>query len=185
FGAAIHMQMLHLHALQRAARDHPFHRLFDHTLRMVGFQPLADRAALDAAGVTGVVVEDRLVGLIARHPHFPGVHHDDVVAAIDVRSELRLVLAAQVIGDDDGKAPEDDALGIDQHPVLLHLRRFDRKCGLEHGYYLCFRWFRSRALWARESGWSRALSLAGGRWAAGRVKPSGTPVLTMGRIPPR
>ena len=84
------------------------------------------RAALDAAGIAGVVVEHRLVRLVAGDAHLGGVDHDDVVAAIDMRGELRLVLAAQAVGDDDGEAAEHDALGVDQHPVLLHLRRFQR-----------------------------------------------------------
>src|SRR5262252_10807468 len=54
-----------------------------------------------------------------RDPHLPGVHHHDVVAAIDMRGELRLVLAAQAVGDDGREAAEYNAFGVDQHPVLL------------------------------------------------------------------
>jgi len=35
-----------------------------------------------------------------------------VIAAIDMRGELRLVLAAQTGGDQDGEAAEDDAFGV-------------------------------------------------------------------------
>jgi hypothetical protein len=130
--AAIDMQMLHLGALQRAARDHALDRLFQHPLGVRAVQALADAAALDAAGIAGVVVEYRLVRLVAGDPDFPGVDHHDVVAAIDMRGELRLVLAAQAVGDDDGEAAEYDAFGIDQHPALGHLRRFDGLRALEH-----------------------------------------------------
>src|ERR1035437_6244129 len=58
--AAIDIEMLHLRALQRAAGDHALHRLLQHPLRMPAVQPLADGPALDAAGIAGVVVEDRL-----------------------------------------------------------------------------------------------------------------------------
>jgi hypothetical protein len=107
-----------------AAGDHALHRLFQHALGVLGFQALADAAALDAAGIARVVVEHRLIRFVAGDAHLRGVDHDDVVAAVDMRCELRLVLAAQPVGDDNGKAAEHDALGVDQHPVLFHLRGF-------------------------------------------------------------
>jgi hypothetical protein len=131
-GAAIDMQVLHLRALQRAAGDHAFHRLFQHPFRMPGFQAGADRPALDAAGIAGVVVEHRLVQLVAGDLHLGGVDDDDVVAAIHVRGELRLVLATQPVGDDNGQTAQNDALGIDQDPGLLHLRRLDGGGGFQH-----------------------------------------------------
>ena len=58
--AGIDVQMLHLLALQRAARDHALDRLLQHPLGMRAGEALAQRAALDAAGIAGVLVEHRL-----------------------------------------------------------------------------------------------------------------------------
>ena len=44
-----------------------------------------------------------------------------MVAAIDVRGEARLVLAAQDVGDDRGEPADHQPVGIDQMPFLLHL----------------------------------------------------------------
>jgi len=53
-----------------------------------------------------VPVEDFAFGLAAGQAHLLGVDDDDVVAAIDVRGEGRLVLAAQAHGDDRGEAAQ-------------------------------------------------------------------------------
>jgi hypothetical protein len=131
----IQMKMLHLLALKRAARDHALDSLFQHAFRVFGVQALLDRATLDAAGIASVVIKYLLLRLVAGQVDLVGVHHDDVVAAIDMRRELRLVLAAQAVRDDDGEASENDAFCIDQDPALRHLRRFDGLCALEHGFY--------------------------------------------------
>src|SRR5689334_6728596 len=133
FGAGIDIEMLHLAALQRSARDHALHRLLQHALGMLALHPLPNGAPFYPARIAGVIIEHRLVRLLPGHPQLGSIHHHDVVATINVRRELRLVLAAQTVGDDRGKAAEYDALGVDQHPVLLHLRRLQRECALHAG----------------------------------------------------
>jgi hypothetical protein len=49
-----------------------------------------------------------------------------MVAAIDVRREARLVLAAQDVGDDRCDAANDQSVGGDQMPFLLDLGRLCR-----------------------------------------------------------
>jgi hypothetical protein len=53
-----------------------------------------------------------------------------MIAAIDVRGEARLVLAAQDVGDDRRNAADHQVFGIDQMPLLFHLSRLDRLGGL-------------------------------------------------------
>ena len=92
-------------------------------------------------GVAGVLVIDFLVELAAGELHLAGVDDDDMVAAIDVRGEARLVLAAQDVGDDRRQAADDQPVGIDQMPFLLDLSRLDRLGGLHqrlHGVDLSF-----------------------------------------------
>src|SRR4051812_39589713 len=88
-GTGIYIEMLHLPTLQRASRNHPLHRLLQHALRMLALQPLTDRAPLDSAGIAGVIIEYRLLKLLAGHAQLAGIHHHNVVAAIDVGGELR------------------------------------------------------------------------------------------------
>ena len=64
--------------------------------------------------------------LVAGQGDLVDIDHDHVVAAVDVRGEARLVLAAQEIGDDHCEAADDQPLGIDQVPLLLDLGRLDR-----------------------------------------------------------
>src|SRR5262245_25878690 len=56
-GALVDAQVLHLRAAQRPAGDHALDSLDDDTLREAAFEALAQGLALDAAGVTGVIVE--------------------------------------------------------------------------------------------------------------------------------
>src|SRR5690606_36257806 len=58
------------------------------------------------------------------HLHLVGVDDDDIVAHVHVRGESRLVLATQAHGDDRGEEAQNNALGDDQDPLLLDLRRF-------------------------------------------------------------
>ena len=113
-------------------------------MRSTTFEALAQGLALDAAGMAGVPVEDFALGLAAGQAHLLGVDDDDVVAAIDVRGEGRLVLAAQTHGDDRGEAAQDQPVGVDQHPLLLHVGSLEIE-----GFHESF--FRERALMERKA----------------------------------
>jgi len=108
--------------------NHALHRFLDHALGKTAFEDLAGRALLDAAGIAGVPVVDFLVALGAGQFHLAGIDDDDVVAVIDMGREARFVLAAQAIGDDAGETTEHHILGVDQHPLLHHVRRLLREC---------------------------------------------------------
>ena len=72
-----------------------------------------------------IVIDGRfqtLRGLAAGELHLLRVDHDDVVAAIHVRREGRLVLAAKDARDLRRQAAEDQTMGIDHEPLLLDLR---------------------------------------------------------------
>ena len=129
-GAGEDAQVAHLLAAQRAARDHALDGLFEHALGEAAFEHLAGGDFLDAAGIAGVLVIDLVRQLLAGEPHLVGVDDDDIVTAIDVRGEARLVLAAQDVGDDRRSAADHQAFGIDQMPFLFHLVRLDRLGGL-------------------------------------------------------
>ena len=80
-------------------------------------------ALFDAAGVAGMAVIRLVLTLAAGKGHFFGIDDDYVVAAVDMRCEQRLVLSAKPSGDQSRQAPDDEAVGVDQHPFLAHLGR--------------------------------------------------------------
>src|SRR6185437_6973595 len=82
------------------------------------------RAALEAAGVAGVPVVELVVELLPRDVDLFRVDDDDEVAGVDVRGVLRLVLAAQRVGDTRRQTPEGLALGVDELPLALDLTGF-------------------------------------------------------------
>ena len=67
------------------------------------------------------------LGLAAGDAQLGRVHHDDVVAGVDVRRVLGLVLAPQAGRDLYGEAPEHLVLGVDDEPALLD---FADLCGI-------------------------------------------------------
>ena len=125
-GTAVDAQVAHLLAAQRAAGEHALDRLQDHPLGETALEDLAGGAVLDAAGKAGVPVVALVGALVAGHLHLLGVDDDHVVAHVHVRRERRLVLAAEDLGDVRGEAAENDALGVDQHPLLVDVALADR-----------------------------------------------------------
>ena len=63
----------------------------------------------------------RGVDLAAGEDGLLRVDHDYVIAHVDVRGVGGLVLAPQMHGYEYGKTTDDEALGVDQHPLLLDL----------------------------------------------------------------
>ena len=82
-----------------------------------------------------MVMIDLLVALAAGQHHLFGIDDDDIVAIVHMRREGRLVLAAQPHGDERGEAPDDEALGVDQHPFLFDLRRLGGISMAEHANF--------------------------------------------------
>src|SRR3546814_5653172 len=82
--------------------------------------------------MAGVPVELLVGELLAGQLHLLGVDDDHVVAAVHVRGEARLVLAAQDLGDLGSQAAKDNTVSIDQNPFLLDVRRGGGKRSEEH-----------------------------------------------------
>lgn len=114
FAAGIHVQVLHLCTLQGAASDHALDRLAHDVAGVLASQALGDRTFLDPTGITGVIMEQLLVHLVAGQADLLGIDDDDIVATINMRGELGLVLAAQALGNDGGQTTQNEALGVDQ-----------------------------------------------------------------------
>lgn len=128
--ASINVQVLHLSALQRAARNHTLDSLLNNVTWVLTRQTLRDGALFNATRMTRVVVEQLLAHLVACQGNLFRVDDDDIVATINMRGELWLMLAAQTIGDNSGETAKNEPFGVDQDPVLRHLRRLQRLCSL-------------------------------------------------------
>lgn len=103
-------------------RKHTLDSSFQHALR-VGIEDLTRSLAAEAARMPAIGVVLLLVELAAGQLDFIRVDHDDEVAAVDVRGERGLVLAAKDRGDPGGEAPEDLVGCIDDVPVVLDVGR--------------------------------------------------------------
>src|SRR5690606_4690082 len=117
-GAGVNAQIAHLPPPERTAWHHPLDGLENHPLRMATSEALTLRSLLDPGRMAGVPVVLALVVLAPGVPRLFGVDYDHVVAAIDMRRVARLMLSAEATGDAAGQSSEDEAVGIDQDPLL-------------------------------------------------------------------
>ena len=77
--------------------EHAFQHFVEQTLRTLGLQTFGAHFAL-AAGITRKGQVYAVGPFVARHFHLVGVDDDDVVATINVRSEVGFVFAAGQFG---------------------------------------------------------------------------------------
>ena len=88
---------------------------------------LGEVGGVDAARISAVAVIELVVRLVAGHAQLIDVDHHDIIAAIDVRREFRLVLAAQPVRERCGEPAEHLVLSVDYVPVALDFMGFRRK----------------------------------------------------------
>src|SRR3954466_5377528 len=119
-GPGVDLQLADLRAGQAVPREHAFDRLPQY-LGRAALELLAQRAALQPAGIAGMAVVHLRVELVAGDVDLLGVHDHDEVARVAVRRVLRLALAAQRVGDLRSQTPQRLALGIDEVPAALDL----------------------------------------------------------------
>ena len=118
---------------ERPARKHALDRLLDDALGVLALEDRLGRALLDAADVARVVIVVLVFALVAGEDDLLRIDHDDVVAVVDVGREAGFVLAAQAHRDDGREPPDDEALGVDEQPLLLDVGRLGRMGFAEHG----------------------------------------------------
>ena len=69
-----------------------------------------------------------LLTLVACHLNFVSIDNDYVVATIHVRSERRLVFATQTCCNNRCKTAQNNALGVDDDPLLVDVCWRCREC---------------------------------------------------------
>ena len=83
----------------------------------VPLQQFADGDGAEATRAAGVRVAHGVGALAPGESDLGRVDDDDEVTRVDMRRELRLMLAAQEVRDLDGQAAQDHVLGINDVPV--------------------------------------------------------------------
>ena len=78
--------------------------------------------------ITGVTDINTIVHLVSLEHDLLGVDDDDVVTAIYMRSEARLVLATEDKGNPGSKTTECQICGIDDKPLFLYSCRIEGNC---------------------------------------------------------
>src|SRR5947207_5485759 len=122
-GARVHSEIGQLPTAERSAWEHALNRLLDYPLGIFSLHYLAGGAVFDAADIASVPVVDLVLELVARQQDLCRVDDDDVIAAIHMRRERRLVLAAKTQRDQRGEPSDDEAVRVDQDPLLFDLGR--------------------------------------------------------------
>ena len=120
------MQLL-VHLLAKGAlREHALNCLLNHLLRLLRHH-LAKRSLLHAADIEGVGVVNLLLHLLAAHRNLVCIDDNDIVAAVNMRGENRLVLASQHCSNLRSETSEGGSIRIDHIPFSLNGIRIRHK----------------------------------------------------------
>ena len=114
----IHMQVAVESSTKTVFRKHATDGVFEDAFGVFGEYLFRGGLAL-AAGISGIALVDFVGHLLAGEDNFLGIDDDDVVAAVNVRSEARFGLASQDVGHAGGQTTYGLVLGINEHPFLL------------------------------------------------------------------
>jgi hypothetical protein len=121
-GPGVDLQLRQLLAGEPVARHHPLDRDPDDLLGTAR-DHLLEGPRAQPAGIAGVAVVELVGALVPGHRDLLRVDDDHEVAGVDVRRVRRLALAAQHVRDLRRQPPERLALGVDDVPVPLAVRR--------------------------------------------------------------
>src|SRR5256885_8690530 len=125
-GAGVNPQPREHIRAQRVALEHAANRVCDGERRVELLRGV-ERALAQPARVTGVARVLLRRALRAGHLHLGGIDDDHVIAAVQMRRERRLVLAAQHLGHTGRKAAEYLIRGVHHEPVrVLQVSGFRR-----------------------------------------------------------
>lgn len=116
-----HVQLAIHATTEHGLGQHALDGDLDHALGML-FEELAESDRLDAADGAGVVVVDLVGHLGAGHAHLLGVDDHDVIAHVDVRAVVGLVLALEAQRNFRCQTTEGFALGVNEIPVAANRR---------------------------------------------------------------
>lgn len=107
-------------------RQHALYRFGNDLLRRF-FEQFFEADRLQVTDITRVMIIDLVFQLVAGHPYFGRIDHDDVIPGINMRREFRLVFTTQPSRNFARQAAQRAPAGIDQVPVMDNLCGFGRK----------------------------------------------------------
>ena len=115
--ACIHLQVAHLRSPQTRAGQHAFHGFLDNEFGIF-FEIFGRRGQPNASRIARMTDILLVRELLPGQSHLLGVDDDDIVTAVNVRSETRLVFSAQDFGYLGGKTSQYRVRCVDQNPFL-------------------------------------------------------------------
>ena len=124
FVAGIDKQFLDHGIAEFGFGQHAFHSDFDEALWFAGAD-LGSGEFFQTTGVTGVVLVDLYVFLIAGESDFIGVDNDDVVAGVDVWGVFRVMFAPEDRGYAGAEAAKGFTVSVNDKPFVVDFFLFD------------------------------------------------------------
>ncbi len=112
---------------ERVPRQHAFDRTLQDPFRRPR-QEMFQRLGFEIADIARMPMVNLILQLGAGDPDFLRIYDNDIVARIDVRRVLGLVLPAQAPGDFGREPAERLAAGVDEIPVVTDFFRLGREC---------------------------------------------------------
>ena len=100
--------------------QHSLNNFSHKSLSAVGFSHQLGGSHLAlTTGITGITQIYSVSPLLAGQDNLIGIENDDIVAAVNVRSEICLLLTAQQLSNLHGEAAQNLVLGINHDPFLI------------------------------------------------------------------
>ena len=120
----INLEVFHDPPRKSVGREHPAHRLGHNPFRVFALKNLFHRSRFYSPRIPGVPVVGLVLALPSGQLNLVGIDNYDVVAAVHVSSENRLVFAAQTCGHYAREPTKNDTFGINDDPILPDVAGF-------------------------------------------------------------
>ena len=117
FAACIYIQVAEDHITETCLREHTSYSVLYDCCRLVSQQGLRIGSPLSSR-ITCVTEINLVCEFLACETNLVSIDDDDIVTAIHVRSVVRLVLAAENLGNTGSQTSKDLIGGIDDQPLL-------------------------------------------------------------------
>lgn len=117
--ASVNFEVAEELGTQTVLGEHALNGVLNELAGLLG-QELASGLVMTATGVTGVRVDYFTLLFVASQDNLLGVDNNNVVTAVNMRSEIGLVFAPEQLSNFRSQAAEDDVLSVDEQPLLVN-----------------------------------------------------------------
>lgn len=115
----IYFQFCHLLTSHRITGNHAFYSFLDNSFRETSVQNFACGRFFDTANPASMLIIFFISQFFAGQLYFIGVNNNNVIATIQIRREIRLMLAAQQFCDLSGQTAQYDVSCVNNVPFLV------------------------------------------------------------------